>query len=97
MSSRARRTAAIMDAAMTRVEEKRSCIRSSFSRAALRFISPMPDIVGEQKANIAAEIFTTGPPFFPIFTGPLIGVIVPYTREQANRRGLQNPALPLER
>ena len=40
MSSRARRTAQMMAAAMTRVEAKRSRWRSSFSRALARFISP---------------------------------------------------------
>ena len=40
-SSRERRTAAMIEAAMTMVDEKRSRVRASSSLAVARFISPM--------------------------------------------------------
>lgn len=57
MSSRASRTTAIMDAAMTNVEANRSCLRCSSSRAVARLISPTrvspaQAIIGEVKAKV---------------------------------------------
>lgn len=55
-SSLASRTAAIIEAEIARVEAKRSRRRFSSSRAFALFISPMPVIIGEEKANIANKI-----------------------------------------
>lgn len=50
-SSRARRTAAIIEAAMVSVEAKRSRVRRSSSYAFARRISPMQFSIGEQKTK----------------------------------------------
>lgn len=50
-SSRANRTAAIIEAAMVRVEAKRSRVRRSSSNAFARRISPMQSSIGEQKTK----------------------------------------------
>ena len=47
MSSRANRTAAMMDAAIASVEANRSVIRRCSSFAFARFISPIAEIIGE--------------------------------------------------
>ena len=52
MSSRANLTAAMMAAAITNVEAKRSRILSSFSRAMARRISPMISSIGEYKTKV---------------------------------------------
>jgi hypothetical protein len=56
MSSRANRTAAMMAAAITSVEAKRSTFWDSLcSYAIARFISPIQDSISEEKANIIFE------------------------------------------
>jgi hypothetical protein len=57
MSSRARRTAAMIEAQMASVDVNRSFMRSSAARrsssyALARFISPMRSSIGEQKTKI---------------------------------------------